>query len=252
MENETALLTALGLSPNETKVYSVLLSQGESKAAEIAKALSQTRGTIHFLLNTLVKKGLVNRKGKGKEATFSPESPYKLETLLKGKLQEISQVQKNLASTLPALMSKYNLAVSKPTVRYFEGKEGLKEVFKDIYAPTKPEVFGAADIERIEKVFPGFLSRSLIPKRLEGKLHSKAILPISNFTKELKEKDKEQDRETKLIDGKKYPLPAEIDVYENKVAMLSFAKGNFVGLIVENQDIANTLKSIFDLAFEKI
>ena len=53
------------------------------------------------------------------------------------------------------------------------------------------------------------------------------------------------------MDKKTYPLPAEIDVYEDKVAMLSFAKGQFVGLLIQNKDIATSLKTIFKLAFQR-
>lgn len=252
MVNETSLLSTLGLSEREARIYLQLLETGETSAAFLSKKLGFTRGTTHFLLGSLAKRGLVSKKGKGIKATFIPASPYRLEDLLKGRVQEISLLQKNLANSLPGLISKHNLAINRPTVRYFEGKEGLKEVFADIYAPTKEIVWGAADIDKIEKEFPGFLDKSLIPKRVEGKLHSKAILTKSPFTKKIKEKDTEQNRESKLVDSKKHPLPAEIDVYENKVAALSFAKNNFVGLIIENEDIATSLKSIFKLAFSAI
>ena len=46
------------------------------------------------------------------------------------------------------------------------------------------------------------------------------------------------------------PLPAEIDVYEDKIALLSFTKGKFVGILIQNQDIATSLKTIFKLAFD--
>jgi len=247
-----SLLTNLGLSAKETRVYEALLTEGQANIPTLVKKTGEKRGVVHFLLNSLAKKGLIIRKGSGKEAYFEVASPYKLEDLVREKTEEVASLQKNLANALPNLVSQYHLATNKPTIRYFEGKDGLKEVFADIYAPTKEVVWGAADIDRIEKEFPGFLAKSLIPKRVGGKLHSKAILSESAYTKRLKAKDLEQNRESKLISPSKYPLPAEIDVYENKIAALSFAKNNFVGLIIENEDIATSLKSIFRLAFDSL
>jgi hypothetical protein len=65
----------------------------------------------------------------------------------------------------------------------------------------------------------------------------------------LKKKDAESFRESYLVNKLDYPLPAEIDVYEDKIAMLSFEKGEFVGLLIENQALATSLKSLHKLAF---
>lgn len=250
--NFNNLLTSLGISAKEASVYQALLNEGETDVPALVKELGEKRGVVYFLVNSLVKRGLVIRKGSGKDARFAPDSPYKLQDLVKTKGEEINIIQKNLVSALPSIISEYNLTTNKPTIRYFEGKDGLKEVFNDIYSAGKKEVIGAADLESIEKIFPGFLSKTLIPKRVRGKLHSKAILLENSLSRQAKAKDASQNRESKLVDPKKYPLPAEIDVYENKVAMLSFRKNSFVGLIVEDSDIAISLKSIFELAFEKI
>jgi len=66
----------------------------------------------------------------------------------------------------------------------------------------------------------------------------------------LKINDKNQLRETVLVDPREYPLSAEIDVYENKIALMDFSKGSFVGVLIENKSMAETLGSIFKLAFK--
>ena len=66
----------------------------------------------------------------------------------------------------------------------------------------------------------------------------------------LKEHDSEQNRESLLMDKDKYPLPAEIEAYENKVALMSFKQGDFIGLIIENEDFAITLRSILKYLFD--
>jgi hypothetical protein len=46
-------------------------------------------------------------------------------------------------------------------------------------------------------------------------------------------------------------LPTAIQVYDNTVAMLTLSKEKNIGLIVEDKDIAETLKNIFDNCWEK-
>ena len=45
-------------------------------------------------------------------------------------------------------------------------------------------------------------------------------------------------------------MPAEIDIYEDKIAMLSFNKDDFTGLVIENKAFAQTLRSIFKIGFD--
>ena len=93
--------------------------------------------------------------------------------------------------------------------------------------------------------------KELVPKRIKNRLFSKAILADSPFSKKLEGKDKEQLRKSKLVNSKKYPMTAEIDVYEDKVAMMDISKGkDFVGIVIENKAIAETLRSIFKLAMD--
>lgn len=66
----------------------------------------------------------------------------------------------------------------------------------------------------------------------------------------LKACDNKELRESYLVDGNSYPLPAEIDIYDDKVTMLSFQQNEFVGIIIQNAPFAQTLRSIFMLAYQ--
>ncbi len=70
----------------------------------------------------------------------------------------------------------------------------------------------------------------------------------SPVAKELQKNDATSYRESFLLDKEEYPMPAEIDIYQDRVAMLSFKKGEFLGLVIENEDFAQSLRSIFKLA----
>ncbi len=86
--------------------------------------------------------------------------------------------------------------------------------------------------------------------RMKNRVTAYSLIADSPQARGVKKNDKTQLRKSILIDKKKYPLPAEIDVYEEKIAMLSFNKGEFVGIIVENKDLAESLRSIFKLSFK--
>lgn len=245
------LFIAIGLSDKEARVYRILLDGGELSAGEIISRSHLKRGITYNVLYKLEKDGLIMQTKKGVKTHFRPESPQKLFDLLEQKRTQVEYLSQNLYQILPKLISQYKLSVGRPTVRYFEGEEGIREIFDDIYGPKKDIVWGCVDLEKADEVFPAYILSDLIPKRIKNKVIAHSLIADSPQARQIEKKDKIQLRESKLVAKDKYPLPAEIDVYEDKIAMLSFTKGSFVGLLIENKDIAESFRSIFRLAFEK-
>lgn len=240
-----------GLAEKQAKLYRLLLSTGEERVSALSRKSGIKRGNTYALLRDLKTRGLVTEFEKGKITYFRPEPPEKLVSIIEAREKEVA-IAKTLASDMiPTLAGQYRMAVNRPTVTYLEGEEGLRRVFEDIYTPDKKEIHGALDIEASNEVFPEFITKELIPQRVRYKIKGWALLGKSLITEELAKNDEKQLRTTILFDKENYPLPAEIEVYEDKIAMMSFAKGEFIGLIIQNHDFATSLQSIFRFIFDE-
>lgn len=245
------LFRHLGLSEKQAKLYRLLLLTGGERASVLSRRSGIKRGNTYALLYDLKSHNLVSEFERDNVVYFKPEAPVKLAEIVKDRQQD-AQLAHDLASDmLPKLNSQYKTAIGKPVVQYFEGKEGIKEVFEDIYAPKKEPVYGCVDLEKSDETFPAYIMSKLIPKRIKNKLFAYSFVGDSVQARTIQKKDAEQLRKTILVDKNKFPLPAEIDVYEDRIAMLTFEQGEFIGMIIENKALATTLKSIFKLAFEK-
>jgi hypothetical protein len=55
-------------------------------------------------------------------------------------------------------------------------------------------------------------------------------------------------REVHLVPKDKFPFKNEINIYDDKVAIISHQ--DEIGVIIQNQNIADTQRAIFNLAFE--
>ncbi len=53
-----------------------------------------------------------------------------------------------------------------------------------------------------------------------------------------------------LISDKRYQFPADLAIYDDKVGYIS-AEGGGIAITIENAIMAETMKNIFDLAWEK-
>jgi HTH-type transcriptional regulator, sugar sensing transcriptional regulator len=245
------ILQDLGLSDKEARIYRLLIEVGKIPAGELIKKSQLKRGITYNILEKLKKKGLITSFVNNKKAYFQANSPYLLLELAKTKKQEMENAEKSLNNLLPSIYSMYKMSIGKPTVRFFEGEEGIRRVFDDIYKPKKEPVYGCVDLEKADAAFPSYIQKQLIPKRVKNKVQAYSIIADSKEARIIVKENAKQLRKTLLLDKEKFPLPAEIDVYEDKIAMMTFARGEFVGLIVENGDLAQSLKSIFKYAFSK-
>lgn len=246
-----AFLQNLGLSETEISLYELLLSLGQAPAGEIIKASGKKRPTVYKALYSLQKKKLVRSQEIKKKIHFSPEPPTELMRQTDEQYHALQHVKDSLQAILPQLNASYIQSVEKPVVREYVGVEGLKEVFEDIYSPKEDTIYGCVDLETSDKAVPSYVEDELIPLRVKNKVLAKTFLGSSIRAEQVQKNDEKSLRQSALLNKLEYPLPAEIDIYEDKVAMLSFQQGEFVGLIIQNKDFAISLKSIFKLAFEK-
>ncbi|MCX6743564.1 MAG: hypothetical protein NT116_04985 [Candidatus Parcubacteria bacterium] len=90
----------------------------------------------------------------------------------------------------------------------------------------------------------------MMTKRRIGERIKSKIFYTTKKGPVLKSSDKEMLREAKYVSEKEFPFKAGIDIYEHYVAIYTF-KGKIMGVIIENEDIAKTLKSIFEMLWQK-
>lgn len=246
----TRALSVLGYTSNESAIFVSLIIDGPGVASEIAKRLTIKRGITYAALEKLQKSMLIEqRKFEGILQFFAvnPEEVYKK---LATHVDSLTSLQKDIVGHLGEYVNQYQTQISKPVVQYFEGAPGLVRVFKDIYGPGKEVVYGCANIDTVNSFRSGdFTLQKFITKRNKNKLFSEALLHDSRTAREIQSKDHEEMRNTYLTD---LALPAEIDVYENKVALLSFKKDKFVGMLIEHPDFAESIRSLLKLAMRAV
>lgn len=235
------MLEQFGLNGKKADVYLAALELGSSSVIDIAKKAGIKRTTCYDILLDLMNEGLISETSKGKKRMFVGEDPEKIQRNLKNKERLFSEI-------LPQLQSIHNIRGSKPKIKFYEGKEGLKEVYADTLR-YKTETVGFAS-DDVVKAMGMEWSMEYLARRKRAGIWARAIIPETEFMKDkFLSKDVEQLRTTKAIDPKKYPFTIEINIYgHNKVALMS-AKEE-IGLIIEGSEIHNTMKLIFQLVWD--
>ena len=238
-------LQKIGLSEKEASVYLATLRLGKSSVQAIAKEAKINRGTTYNIINSLAKKGLMSSYQESKKQYFFAESPDQLELLFKQQLEEIEHNRKRLKELLPEMKQMDNKEKDKPVVRYFEGKNGIRAMVEDMFNVKKgTEVLMIYPYDEMSKNFSDNELLSWRKKRISRDIKVKAF-----YTRKGDEGINSQNSVSKKLSIEEFVVESDIAVYENRVRMASFGDKS-VGIIIENKNIAETLKTLFKLAWK--
>jgi HTH-type transcriptional regulator, sugar sensing transcriptional regulator len=232
-------LEELGLKGKKATVYLTVLKIGSGTATEIAALSSLKRPTCYDILDDLMGQGLVNQTHKGSRRYFSAEDPQRLLDNHRAKEEKIKNV-------LPQLTAFYDNASNKPTVRLYDGLEGIKKAEFEILDSTKCEYYYFGSLQSLESVLGKEFLKDLVAERVKRGIWSNALRVKS---RELEGMPFMQDSEEFLrrVKYMPYPILGEIvtmTVTDNKVFILSSSKECYA-LIIESSEMVNLMKVIW-------
>ena len=125
------ILKKVGLSDKEIKIYLAGIKQGPVLANFLAKQANISRQNTYDILNKLIKKGLVSSTGKKYSTRFIMEEPANIQRLLDKKKREIEKIKKALELAMPEIESFYKTEMFVPKIKFYEGKESMRNLFFD-------------------------------------------------------------------------------------------------------------------------
>lgn len=248
----TKLLEQIGLTEEQAKVYSSLVSLGTLPARKIAREAGVNRSLVYRIIKQLIECGLVTEDdASGSVSNFTALHPSKLHTIVKKKEDDLKIADQALHEAISTMGAQFNLTCKKPTVRFYEGLEGIKMLSKDI-------IHSKSDIKLIRSPYDNNTddldakAKKLIEERAHAGINTKLIVPIKNSPSSIPfEWDK-----TNLIERRRVPREellnsAQVVIYGDKVAFTSFDNECMITTIIEDMGISHTCSMLFDSLWQK-
>jgi len=236
MDNQILeILTKIGLTDAEAKVYLVLLELGSSQAVHITSKSGLHRRTVYDAIERLVEKGLVSYMRENNIKKYEAVDPENLNKILE-------QQQDNLNSILPKLKLLKTLNKEKRQTTFFRGKDGLKSIFNhQLEIGEEICIMGASlkakDI--LKYYFPHFdneRTRRKIPVRIifdESGRNNPEIkkIPLAKI---------------KFIPNE-FSSPAATNIYGENVSIVLWTQDQPIAIQIINKEIAKGYKNQFEL-----
>lgn len=236
------LLTQLGLSEKEAKVYAYLVAETTDGAAQIAKAVRESRTNTYMILERLIEEHLVEVDDSGAVRRFRAAEPSRFRQRLISSQQQLRQQQAALEVALPELTAQYNLGQHRPGVVYLQGIGGFRTLLEDC---AKTE--GTIDLIASDNALSNTPAWELLQKGI-AKRKARGVLTRGLFhAPEPKwgEIKKFENRGYEVKRWRAGPLPGEIVIYSNKVAFTVY-QPELVVTILTNEAITETFRAIFE------
>lgn len=240
-------LADLGLNEKEASVYLACLELGAASVAEVAEKSGVKRTSIYNFLENLKSHGLISEIKKNRKTLLLPEDPHALILNRQDQIKKTEEQIKSLDNLIPGLMAIYNAPGSKAKITYYEGIEGLKKLYRDTLIPNS-SLYGFIDIDKCLAAMGDWIFE-YVDERLKINMDYFVIANHGLWEKNSKFDNKKQKRSIKLVNNAKFDT--EIDIYSNKISIYSF-RPPYAGVIIEDQAIHQTLKSIWKLLWDNL
>ena len=233
-------LQQLGLEEKQAKIYLAALELGPNTVLNIAEKADIKRSTAYIILKELIKKGLINITPKQKTTLYTAENPRKLLTQLKEKQRIFKKIS-------PFLQAINNQKPIKPNVRFYQGREAMLRAYDEIYKAKKLFFFGS--IHEIMSEFPEILEKTNKIVSTKHILVKDLLCSYPEDLKYAKKMTRLKNYKVRILPKKFKPFSIDCAIFENRIAIFSYFKKEFIGVIIDNKGIAESFRTLHGLAW---
>jgi hypothetical protein len=235
------LLKRVGLDEKEVEIYLAVLSLKVAPASDIAKLAKQSRTHTYLILRKLEKMGLVSETKEGSLIQFVAEPPERLISHLKDQEKEYRDLQSLVAGALPLLSAITKSYVSTPRITVLKGLDGMKQVYRDVFAHTFVGLYNA---ESFEDAFGENIVTLLFGKG--AKLRGRDLIVQNAATKGyLKDVPTDDEYAVRLL-PKGVTFDADAMAYGDTLTIFAFDEERTI-IRIENKKIADAFRSWFEM-----
>ncbi len=239
LQNE---LKKIGLSKSEIIVYLFLLEEGLSTPPQIPSGTRIARTNCYNILVSLKQKGLIEPQQRQKRKAYLATDPQSL-------MQSIEKKKEIIEQILPDLRSIHTYQKNKPKIKFYEGWEEVKEIYrnslqaKEIFAIGSTN--GISDIDK--KFFDTYRTQIKENKIVYHDILSNSSRGDIQVTKELLKGY----YDVTIMPTRYKNFQTDILIWEDNIALITLEEPIF-GTVLTNKLLAETFRIIFNVMKEGI
>ena len=239
MELEPQLKKA-GLSKSEIRVYLYDLAHGISTPPQIAKGTGIARTNTYHILRSLKEQELVESQSKGKREAYIATDPSSI-------VRNIEERKVAMETILPDLRALYTTQKNKPSIRFYDGWEQVKQIYMQTLEFDSLQAIGStAQLHKVDQEFFAWYWRQIKSRHI--------ILNdiLTQDSRELTKKIKEEMGAlytAKLLPKKYSSFPTDTFLWGDSIALISLEEPIF-GTVLTNKNLAQIFRIMFEMIWQ--
>jgi len=237
--NLEKVLKQYGLNERQARIYLACLELGSSSAQKISKKVDLARSSCYEILEQLKKQNLITAFQKKTVRYFSAEDPRHLIMQTKEKMAILEQA-------LPQLQAVYKTSTTQPTVRFYQGQEGMKLILQEVLREAK-EIYAFNSVDDLLSLLGEYWPR-FVAQRVRKKIPVKVILRDSTQARERQRSGMPELREVRIIPVM-YDHHGFLLIWNKKIAMFSL-QHDYMALLIESEELARMQKIMFEVIWD--
>lgn len=241
-------LLKFGITEKEILTYTSLLNKGGSSVQEIFKYTGINRVSIYAAIDELKQKGLVSETRKGKKKLFIAEDPENFISLLEQQKETLRKKDESLQNMIIPMLKAINIQYeNKPSIKFFEGAEGINKVY-DEYILKAKSAFNCGSYETAIQVISKKAEMKFFDEIAKRKIFYRMLLEDTPLNREFAEASKGIVH-TKFL-SEDMIVYADIIVFEESVALFSYEKAAVT--LIEDYQISHAIKTFLEFMWGKL
>lgn len=231
-------LSTFGLDENQSKTYLAMLALGPASILEISKESSVNRSMLYEIMGSLVALGLAYKSVRRRKVRFIAREPEAFQNLLAQKLEKFEKL-------LPELKTLAAEGSAKPSLTLHEGIVGIKQVYLGATQSKEKKLYAFVGVESLlskTNVLEKFWDEEFKKERKKRNVFGQLLVPNNAAGKKFQAKDNQNFRESRLVNAEEYNFPAEVLMFDDTVAFISYTQHEEYAATIKSPAIAETLK----------
>lgn len=248
MENIEKSLQFLWLKKEEIQIYLCLLEFWSMATSNISRITKIWRVNCYHYIEKLIKWWYLSVSQKSWAKVFSAENPNIFLNKEKERLNVINEI-------IPDLLNLSSKSPNKPKIQFFEWKAWIKNIFNKLNEKENTEIVSFSNFEKLTMFFneDNFL-RNHFEERVKKDIKTRFISPRNETAENFVETFFPDTFETKLLEvflisQKEFYFESEITIFNWSIAIINLTLENPVWVLIENESLYKTQKTIFWLAW---
>ena len=249
-------LLQIGLNQSESKIYLELLRIGPQAVSVLAKRVSHNRTSTYSILRTLESKGLIGSYTNSNGKIFLANDPNSLVALIDRQCRTFDYYRNDILAVMPKFRElTAGLDLKKPVISYFDGLEGVKHVMYDALNAQGNFYAYIAFEKWFNSGMQDFLVEYKDTRVMSKRVPLKAIVPdtpaVRAFFKTYYDPSDSMTEFLYLRSDENWDIfENEMNIYDNKVAIVHLEPGEEYGVVIESKAIAGMQRKIFEMAWK--